>query len=238
MKQSELGDFIARHKLWLNHEKGGKRLNLHGADLRGADLHGANLREADLREADLGWANLRGADLREADLHGAYLRGTNLHGADLHGADLSVADLSVANLRGADLHRADLRGADLHRADLRGADLGEADLRTTILDPKNIPNGGIGEWEDAGDGYVYGYRSQSQPHMGGPDYEVDKTYKAPVFSTCPYTSCHPGLYLCPTPMDVVRFRQIIRIKTRRADLHSAGGKHRTRRFTVINLMDV
>ena len=56
----------------------GKKIDLHGANLRGADLRGANLGGAYLRDADLGGADLGGADLRGAYLGGANLRGERL----------------------------------------------------------------------------------------------------------------------------------------------------------------
>jgi hypothetical protein len=55
MDAEKLKERLENHKKWLNND-GGKRANLHGADLR----------EADLREADLRRTNLYGADLREA----------------------------------------------------------------------------------------------------------------------------------------------------------------------------
>ena len=54
----ELKDILAKHKKWLNDERGGEKANLRHADLRGADL-----KYADLRGADLKCASLRKADL-------------------------------------------------------------------------------------------------------------------------------------------------------------------------------
>ena len=71
MIKEDLDKILEEHKLWLD-GKGGKR----------SDLHGANLCDADLRGADL-----RGADLSSADLRGAYLHGADLRGAYLRGAD-------------------------------------------------------------------------------------------------------------------------------------------------------
>ena len=96
--QSELNERIELHKKWLENEDGGKRLVIHGADLRRANLRVADLRWANLRGADLRWA-----DLRVANLHGADLRGANLHGANLHGANIRWADLSEANLSEANI---------------------------------------------------------------------------------------------------------------------------------------
>ena len=78
MKQEKLTEILKLHKLWLEDNPDGVRV-----DLRRADLQGADLRRADLRGADLA-----GADLRRADLQGADLRGADLQGADLRRADL------------------------------------------------------------------------------------------------------------------------------------------------------
>ena len=78
MTTAEISEVLHEHAKWLKGE-GGKRANLHGANLRGADLHGANLRGA----------NLHGANLRGADLYGADLRGADLRGAKHF--DLSIA---------------------------------------------------------------------------------------------------------------------------------------------------
>ena len=71
MEQKELNSILELHRKWLYNEKGGKRADLRGADLREANLYRANLREA----------NLYRADLREADLYGANLYRANLRGA-------------------------------------------------------------------------------------------------------------------------------------------------------------
>lgn len=55
----ELKDILAKHKKWLNDERGGKKANLRYADLRYADLKFADLRGADLKFAILQEANLR-----------------------------------------------------------------------------------------------------------------------------------------------------------------------------------
>ena len=43
MTKDELSVVLEKHKLWLNHKKGGVRANLNGADLIWAKLSGANL---------------------------------------------------------------------------------------------------------------------------------------------------------------------------------------------------
>ena len=118
ISQKELQDILAKHKKWLNDERGGAK-----AKLRHAYLLCANLGNVDLQYADLYDAYLRGAGLRDADLQYAYLREADLQYADLYDAYLRGADLRDADLQYADLREADLRGADLKYANLRGADL-------------------------------------------------------------------------------------------------------------------
>lgn len=80
MKKSrdELNEIVRKHKLWLDHDPEGEKINLYDADLKGADLMGVNLSHSKLINANLSGADLSGADLM----------GVNLSGADLSGADL------------------------------------------------------------------------------------------------------------------------------------------------------
>ena len=89
----ELKTILAKHKAWLNEEKGGERADLSHVNLSGANLSGA----------DLCRANLSNADLSYADLCNAHLSYANLSYADLSGANLSYANLSNANLSNANL---------------------------------------------------------------------------------------------------------------------------------------
>ena len=91
MEKKQLSKVLKLHKMWLNHEDGGKQANLSDAYLSDAYLSMANLSGADLSCADLS-----GADLSCADLSGADLRDANLICADLSGADLSGANLNMA----------------------------------------------------------------------------------------------------------------------------------------------
>ncbi len=172
-------------------------------------------------------ANLQGANLQAADLRGDNLQEANLYGANLFGADLSGADLSEANLQGADLSE-----ASLYRANLQGAD-----LTNTVLDPNNTPNGDYNGFEEDGD-YIIGYRTMSQ-FLRNKEYVVGDKVVAPYFSTC-VTSCHPGLYLYPTIAMVVSFQfaysirgPIIRVRTKKTDIHRASSKWRCKEFEVL-----
>ena len=173
------------------------------------------------------------------DLHWKYLRGepdgqrAYLSGADLGGADLCGADLRDAYLSGADLRDASLRDADLCRADLSGADLRDANLRGTILEPNLLTNKGQNVWGEGST--LQGYRTKNSPVTGGDGYEVGKEYQAPYFSVCPFTPCHPGLFVCSSLDDAKSYNRgpYVMVQFERDDLHWAGGKHRVRKFTVI-----
>ena len=132
--------------------------------------------------------------MRGADLSNANLRGADLYGADLSGADLYGADLYGADLRGAYWRDADLRDADLSGADLRDADLRGADLSGTVLENKTASlRKSLKECQQINGGLVL-YRTKTSQHVGNTTYEVGKTYTALVFSLCPTTACHPGIY--------------------------------------------
>ena len=138
MDKVELQAILEKHKKWLLSEDGGKRADLHGADLYKIDLCGVNLSCADLSGANLNCANLGKANLSGANLNCANLSEANLGGADLHDADLSGADLHGTKLFGADLTWAYLNGADLHRASLTWAHLDGADLNGANLESADL----------------------------------------------------------------------------------------------------
>jgi uncharacterized protein YjbI with pentapeptide repeats len=118
--------------------RGGRRLDLCGADLSGLDLSGFDLTEAWLDGADLRGANLSRAKLGEAVLAHARLDGAVLRGAELSGANLGRATLVAADLAGAVLRGAVLRGANLSRATLTRADLTDAQLLDARLDGADL----------------------------------------------------------------------------------------------------
>jgi len=181
----------------------------------------------------LSGANLRDAYLRDANLSGADLRGADLRGANLSGANLSGADLSGANLSGANLSGANLSGADLQGADLWGANLTGANLRDTVLDPNRNPNRNVKGFKKDKDGYVIGYRTRKTSHID--KYRNGQFYSADVFSTCPETECHCGLYLFPTLQMAKEWssESLIRVRTKPSEVHKAGTKWRCRWFQVL-----
>ena len=74
MTQNRINTILRKHELFLMGKKGGKRIDLKGADLRCLNLVYADLSYADLRMADMYMANLEGADLEGADLRNANLQ--------------------------------------------------------------------------------------------------------------------------------------------------------------------
>lgn len=136
---------------------------------------------------------------RPCDFKCAVLRGIDFSYADLEGADFQFADLKCANF-----YHAKLAGANLSDALLGHADFCMADLDHTVLDPANIlppiPEAEIlaaGLELDTfeGEDIVIGYRTMFSQHVGRDKYRGGLYYRAPVFSCCQKTSCHPGIYM-------------------------------------------
>jgi uncharacterized protein YjbI with pentapeptide repeats len=113
--------------------KGGRIVDLSGADLMGADLSFTTLTGADLSGANFWWARFFAANLKGADLSHAALINANLSHTNLSGADLSEAGLMGANLKGADLS-----GAILNETYLRDAILIDANLSRTEVTEEQL----------------------------------------------------------------------------------------------------
>jgi hypothetical protein len=124
-----------------------------------------------------------------------------------------------------------LQFANLQFANLQFANFQDANLQNTCLDPTNVPNGICTDFEKCGQ-YVVGYRTQASGYL------VGKTYTASVFSTCPKTECHPGLYICPTKEQVLKHYcyPLIRVYVKPEDIHKVGDKYRCRMFEVKELL--
>ena len=144
--------------------------------------------------------------------------------------------LSLAVRAGANLQGADLREADLWEADLQGADLQGADLRGTVCDPSReatCADADLAGLVRDGD-FVEGWRTFRSQHVGDTEYRPG-LYRAPVFSVCPQTACHPGLYF--DRLDKMQHTYpgipLVRVRVRRADIQAAGGKLRARAFEVL-----
>jgi len=90
MTKEQIAAVLADHARWLRGE-GGKRADMHGANMHRADMHGANMQGA----------NMQGAYMRGADMQRAYMQGAYMRGADMRGANMQGADMHGANMRGA-----------------------------------------------------------------------------------------------------------------------------------------
>lgn len=238
MDAETLSAIVVAHGRWLAH-RGGCRADLREANLRGASLEHTDLREARLEHANLSAARLEHANLGEAHLEGADLRWARLEHASLRWARLEHANLRWARLEHADMREARLDGADLVGASLEYADLREARLADTCLDPAaqtppvddaTIIAAGLeidGEW-------VLGWRTATSRVVGDQTYEPGQTYVAPVFSVSP-TDCHPGIYLAGRDWLEREYpgAPLVRVRTRRSDLHHPVDKWRTRRLGVL-----
>src|SRR5689334_5231438 len=112
MKPAELQRHVRSHAAWLNGLPGGRRLDLHDADLRAGVLMSGWEKSKD-KDAE-------GGTTGRADLTSAKMRRANLRGAKLSGAMLSAIDARDAVLYHSKLNHADLTEADLTDADLRG----------------------------------------------------------------------------------------------------------------------
>jgi len=163
MDEQKLQAILDSHRRWLEGEKGGKR-----ADLTGADLRDMDLRRADLRRADLERADLRRANLEDADLRGAYLYGADLVSANLRNARLEGACLFSANLRHAIFQRADLEDAELSGAE------GISPLMYAMTTPMAILRDQPGEIR----AYKLVNANYEGPMYGGIRYDVGGEYTA------------------------------------------------------------
>ena len=85
------------------------------------------------------------------------------------------------------------------RANLRGANLQGTILERTITTYEWARQNGCMMRTLDFRTLCLGSRTKNQPVMGGSDYEISKVYAAPLFSRCPMTSCHPGLYVAGGP---------------------------------------
>jgi hypothetical protein len=171
---------------------------------------------------------------------GLSLRHANHSEADFSGADFSGADLCGAHLHRANYSNADFRGAILNHTHLYYTELTGANLTGTCLDPeapvpeltdKEILDAGL---EIRGD-LVYGWRTKISQHADSTVYGIGREYRAPWFSVCRYTDCHPGLYLASWEWLRKRYTYQPRVRCycRRDELVHAGDKWRAKRLWIV-----
>ncbi len=109
ISQSILDESIARHRMFLRGQIGGKRAIFQYKDL-------SNL---DFRCHDLSQADFTGSALIGADLSLCTFKNTCFFGCDMRNCNLSHSDLARADLRGTTMSGANLSGANLTDADMR-----------------------------------------------------------------------------------------------------------------------
>lgn len=82
------------------------------------------------------------------------------------------------------------------------------------------------------DNFVIGYRTRKTSYID--KYRTNRYYSADIFSTDD-TECHPGLYIWPTIKRAKDWddSELIKIKTKKSEVHKAGNKWRCRWFYVI-----
>lgn len=152
MKQRELDEHVRLHRLHLNNERGGKKLDLSGADLsnlnmRALPLCGAILNDTKLENTDLEGADLEGAQLKRANLSSAHLSGALLRHANLHSAIFLHANLGKSFVYGgANLYGANLHNANFFRADMRDTCLTKTNLYGCIGNMREVKSLQIDTW--------------------------------------------------------------------------------------------
>ena len=134
-----------------------------------------------------------------------------------------TCNLRGADLRGADLRDAYLAGADLAGAYLRGANFAGANLADTVLAgacPRSAYTALLmAGFAPAIDGYVYGWRTRRSVTVGDTTY-TPGIHEAPVWSTCPVTTCHPGIYMLASREQAERIdADVVRCRARVTDVH-------------------
>lgn len=110
MNYEDINIALERHKLWLEHKSGGKRLILSSKDLSNMVLRDKNFSKcvaintdfkgADLRNCNFEEAILDGADLTYANVQGAIFDGTSMIGTKSFGMDFGIK--GIANIKTID----------------------------------------------------------------------------------------------------------------------------------------
>ncbi len=109
ISQAMLDEGMAKHRMFLRGQLGGKR-----AIFQYKDLSGLNFRSYDLSQSDF-----TGSILVAADLSLCTFKNSCFFGCDMRDCDLSHSDLSRTDLRGTTMSGANLSGANLADADMR-----------------------------------------------------------------------------------------------------------------------
>lgn len=175
------------------------------------------------------------AHLLAAHLNGTY-DGCDFTHAEFNGAVLRAAIFENCNFRGAWLTGSTTLGATFENCDFSGTAF---DPQITKLARSEALDFMAGEAKASQKGRI-AYRTVNQPHAGGPDYEVGKTYVAPVMSWSALDSCHPGLHALGTLAQArAHFgdEYFLKVYYPAGEWLAAGNKIRGRRFRVLAKID-
>lgn len=235
-------------------------LDLVNANLVNLDLSRLRFANKNMSGAILDFSDLSCSDLSNSNLSKASLKKTNLFGANLGHSIFRCAKLLnctaensraiYANFSGANMRNSNFRYSDLHNSifsytDLIGTDFSFSALIGTYLDDE-VPIQGLSaaELREAGFhvrlDWVYGYRAKESYIATNPvskeimTYSPGKTYKAPFFSRDIMTSCHPGLYFCPTLDEAKCYsHRIVKVRAKVGTVIQAIDKFRTPELFVV-----
>jgi hypothetical protein len=223
--------------------------NFNGANLEGASLKLGNFSNAFFVNANLACANLDKARFSYADFTGACLENATIRHASFRGADLRGADLRGADLRGAYLNGANLEGAHLSSTSLEEANFDNANLAGTCLDPKakhepptkeDVSRSGMHYYK----GYIYAWRTLRPMHCRLAYEYTPGLHRAPVFSVCAETKCHPGIYFASKKWLYEMYNiigctkssvRIVPVKVKIEDAIKVEGKWRCKELEVVSI---
>lgn len=143
MYQEQIDEIIAKHKMWLCWENGGKRADFTGCDLTKAVFKGVNLSGAIFKEANLSGATFDEAHFDEAIFDVAVFREaviskTTFRRAVITRADFSEATFDEVHFDEAMFYCDNLTASDLNEANFSGAILKEVNFEHAILKTVNF----------------------------------------------------------------------------------------------------
>lgn len=108
----DIQEMIKLHKMWLNKEEGGVKLELCQKDLQELNFSNADLRNATFDWCDLKNANFENSNLENANFEDSYLSYVSFKNANLTNANLKSTRLVLTDLTNTNLTNANLDGAN------------------------------------------------------------------------------------------------------------------------------
>lgn len=232
--EADIAQAIIEHREWWQDNAGDLSDNRRFVAAKHANLQGIDLWGQQLRQIELSHSNCDKARFSRVWFGCGKLRHTSLVGADFYRADIQDVDFSYSNCSNAEFRLSGLAGAKFKFANLQGTCLDPKAAIPAITDERLIAYDLELRVVD-GLEYVYGWRTQTSASVGAAKYRTGRSYTAPVFSVCPFTPCHPGIYMAGLPQmrQEYSLRKIWRCRCLRSDLHHAAGKFRCRRLEIL-----